>query len=384
MESTKTRAVARSYYHQKVSDSQPMETGAKAMGQVHDESVIRQVTTNRYHMHDQTGMQAQEEFHGYGRMAQALRWVSSAALANDTNKGGKKFSEVQAGFVGKSLILGSNANQHPDDEANPIASALKGALGGTEPEYKSGPRDEEEARGREQKQRHINQLRQFVGNDEFFNAFVDSAVNEAQTNRKNAVRRQLSGLRQSLFNLATDGDTGGFKVFDAGPRGNSKGDPSYHAEQRVLDYAIEHHDDLLNEVSQVKSIAKDNIRKMRLTVAGTKAPCHRCRTTEDNRGAQSLDDKSRLKAYRFETDSGAMFGAAKKGATFSRHPGVEQRTTSALSADIQGTNKSKFDEPILPLGSDSKHDGDLFSYAMARRDSVSEIHGKFSVGRKAK
>lgn len=375
MDHSGERAKSRSYYHTKVAE--PMRVTAPSTGQEHPLDAASLVTTKRYATHDKTVDESREQFAGYGRTAQVLRWISSAALKHSP-KGGASFTEVQAGFTGKRLILGSNANIDPLDpldlthskrDATPIQSALKTALT-SGPVNATGVPADEGGRIELQKNRHINQLQSFVHNDEFFNAFVDKAVGEAQGSRKQATRRQLTGIRKSLQHVET-GVANGFKAFDAGHDGATKNSPNYHAEQRVLDHAIEHHDELMDEVAAAKGIDKARIHKMRMTVAGTKPPCHRCRTTEEQRGALEAKDQSKLKVYRFETDSGGFFPTNKFGATFSRHPTVEARTTTELKKDLDGTGSSiKHKEPMMPtlLPVTDSH-----SFARARRDSVAEI-----------
>lgn len=380
MDPSSERAKSRSYYHTK---GEAIQLGT---GQIHPSDKALQVTAKRYTTHDKTVEDSREQFAGYGRIAQVLRWVSSAALKHSP-KGDNFFTEVQAGFAGKRLILGSNANiDSTHDKTTPIQSALRTALTSRLVDATSVPTNEDE-RIALQKNRHINQLQSFVHDDKFFNAFVDKAAGEAagetKSKREQATRRQLIGIRKSLQYVAT-GEDKGFKAFDAGYDGATKNSPSYHAEQRVLDHAIEHHDELMDEVAAAKGIDKARIHKMRMTVAGTKPPCHRCRTTEEQRGALKAEDKSKLKVYRFETDSGGFFPAQKFGAIFSSQHTVEARTTAELAKDLDGTGSSiKHKEPMMPtLLPAGPRD-----FARARRDSVAEIipvkdGGSLNLGRK--
>ncbi len=355
-------AKSRGYYHKKVG-STPMTTTAPKTGDVHNnESALDSITSDKYTVHGTNIDQTREQFRGYGRVAQVLRWVSSGALEHSPG-GNQKFTEVQAGFVGRSLIVGSNANK-PNDSSASISAAIKTALT-TDPGYNaSASVTDESSRIGQQKRRHIAQLQEFVGNEDFFNAFVQQSVSEAHPNRRKAVARQLSGIRQSLMDLQSD-KKDGYKVIDTNYQGSVNKSPNYHAEQRVLDYAIEHHDALMDEVAMSKSIDKSRIHKMRMVVSGTKPPCHRCRTTEDQRGMTNTSEQSKLKTYRFELESGPMFGAGGNGAFYSRHTDVQDKTHTALDAQLKGGgDRTKYQEPIMSTGS---------GFARARRDSVHEM-----------
>lgn len=119
-------------------------------------------------------------FAGEARVAQVLRWVSTAAL--QTQK--VDSPEVQASVVGDRVMLGSNAR---DDSAVPAALSQMATSKKTmdarigllttalaDPKNKGA----EKQRVLQQDVRHLRQLHAFTTNDKFYESFVNQSISE--------------------------------------------------------------------------------------------------------------------------------------------------------------------------------------------------------------
>lgn len=224
------------------------------------------------------------DFSGEARVAQVLRWVSTAALqanAGEAPKTGPKNKqttnpkwtpEVQASVVGQRLLLGTNAT---DDSS--IPNALKNVL--TDKKTFDGrisalkidqgkytgvdSKSKEQLRIAKQEERHLTQLRAFVTDDSHYQSFVDHSVKELHDQRNslpdfnphdlnnadNALKvakifkhyEDSEAQMRSMFGTIRESLKTGQAL--SGPRVEmAPGLPGQHAEQRIVEQVQGNHD----------------------------------------------------------------------------------------------------------------------------------------------
>ncbi|MCC7006399.1 MAG: hypothetical protein IT497_07125 [Ottowia sp.] len=269
---------------------------------------------------------AKTTFVGLAKVAQVLRWVSSATLVANRDQGeylggntGNGYGspqagvqknprytpEIQATILGGRLLLGSNAR---DDKHMP--AALHALLNDSATYLEAvrsmqnkmqRTRSDEEVGLLNQQLRHLNSLRDFLHEGKKFRTpFIKLAVQECS---KKEEKLLASSMLQDMADAL--GDVG--KLEMAGkPQVNGKPVRGMvHAEQRIIEY-VQVHQEL--EFTKTRGAAKRWGTSLPggalpFIVAGTKPPCYSCNITEQTRNRMVISsgiDSTRLIMYRYE------------------------------------------------------------------------------------
>lgn len=302
-------------------------------------------------------------FRGQGRVAQALRWVSSAALSQSApgSQPDKKLTEIQSTMIGGRLLMGSNAK---DDSY--VLGGLQSVLQGApqrriKPQARRPKPDvQEQHRVEVQRHRHSQQLSEFVNNDAFFGDFLHNAIAEHENIIGDSSWMQTAGMLVNLRKSLKDVQQHGGASTMAGMAPNVGDDSMQHAEQRIIDHVQGNREQFLRASRKARFGDETRAKSVDMVLAGTKPPCEQCHETEQQRAALINSvagaKPAGINLVRYETMRGALFPIAKT--TPSRQGPVTDGVAQSLA------------KPTLGTGVSLTHAvGDSQKSAITRRDS---------------
>lgn len=315
---------------------------------------------------------SRDVFKGQGRVAQVLRWVSSAALSQ--SRGGpndaRNLVEVQSSVIGGKLVMGSNAK---DDDY--VIGDLRTVLNGAPTKAINAgaqPDTNEAHRVKSQRHRHAAQLREFVNNNDFFEAFRDKALFENEGSADHGIQtvKMLETLRASLADVQAQGAASNLaEMAPGGPNSKVK-----HAEQRIIDHVQANRDTFLADSRQARYGAPDRDKTIHMVVAGTKPPCELCHQTEARRtdliNSVANAQPSGFDLVRYESMRGSLFPA---GNSRKARPSDHHLISATVRAGV-------LDDDTVGTGVTLTHGATPNQIARVRRDSFSESIGGTDLG----
>ncbi|WP_157729814.1 hypothetical protein [Bacterioplanes sanyensis] len=349
MQTTRARSTTRQLPKSLSTSSSDKQIGVGNKHGQHSPKTFNEKASNQQsHLLDQ-----QTEFSGRARVAQVLRWTSTAALiANDlfsekstTTKQRAQQArtpEAQSTVIGGRLMIGTNAEDDSHipghlqallSDANKVKSVVQNfedqneglthqlLFAGSDTER---TKIREQMRINSQQSRHLSQLHQFVADDGVFNAFSHTTrqeiedryvqenadTNMSASNYMNGLKSRQQSHSAMLRNLRSS-------LRDQGSISMASNTQGKHAEQRIIEDVIGKHDQEVERTKMARGFTVFSTlpepSHLDMVVAGTKPPCAMCEVTERARQkvAQTGQDNSSplvMKRYKDEHyQSGNLF-----------------------------------------------------------------------------
>lgn len=275
-----------------------------------------------------TSHRIQTAYQGLGRVAQVLRWVSSACLAASDPS---ITPEIQTTIVNGCILIGSNTTEENDQKIRSnFISAIQDITGFEETTqilneriHSALPHHDSSAT---QKLRHLEQLYDLLHEESAREEFIQTASQEsAENNETEITSTLLDGIFQALEKACKEKD---FSCIEIAPIiKDSHGKPiqgTLHAEQRVIEHVQRNQD----------KYSKADDPCVPLIIAGSKPPCYVCSLTEHKRHdlAEKTGPSTRFMVVRFEDAIETIHGVSS--AVGKLFPGKTAMADHSISKQI--------------------------------------------------